>query len=629
MNKSIATFIIALAVFTPTLVSPQIANAQLLEQTDSILEPSSDLQANQAAQVEGDSSAETLPAPPPEPATANAASTNEANIRAAGSSSESTRESSNSASSELATLPTEHGYDVLMQGPVHEAFAMPIEPDAQKSIAVVPQPPPAPIRELPPSNKPQGNNVQWIDGYWAFQEEVSDYVWVSGFYRDVPPDRAWTPGYWSETTGGYRWTNGFWSAANGEVPTAEITYLPPPPDSIDNGPSSPPPRENVTWLPGQWVYVGGDYQWQSGYWTNQPDNWIWQPACYVNTPQGYVHVAGYWDYEPQFRGSPYAPVLFRSRLYARPLYTYRPLYPLARSASLLLHLFVRPGYRHYYYGDFYSPFYAQRGYQPWYRQPATLAYGGSPLLGYYNWKYDRYGVDFTNSMRRYDDFFRTNVAARPSIQLSANPSLALSNGLAAALTVDRFDDLVRGRVAGLPFQDLAGRATQTLPGNLAPRSLLDNSRNPGGVLGDAIRGRPILPGNNPLSSAASRLDPRNVVPRNIIPQNVNPGNLLPQNALPRGLDPRSGFSGSMGSRFDGGIVTPFGGISNRGSARGSVNVPPLSGLPGLRPPSGPAVSPFSNNPFDGGLRGRLPSTPFGGGGSPFGGGLPNLGGRRR
>src|SRR5947209_3371743 len=58
------------------------------------------------------------------------------------------------------------GYTVLASGPVHEAYAQPDKQNPEPT-PVVPKKPPPPIREEPPDQKPQGDNVQWIPGYWG------------------------------------------------------------------------------------------------------------------------------------------------------------------------------------------------------------------------------------------------------------------------------------------------------------------------------------------------------------------------------------------------------------------------------------------------------------------------------
>src|SRR5229473_6903536 len=84
------------------------------------------------------------------------------------------------------------GVEVQARGPVHEAFAEPTETRPQPSV-VVPKQPPSTIDELPPDQKPESDNVQWIPGYWAWDEEAKDFLWVSGLWRIPPPKRQWVP----------------------------------------------------------------------------------------------------------------------------------------------------------------------------------------------------------------------------------------------------------------------------------------------------------------------------------------------------------------------------------------------------------------------------------------------------
>ena len=93
--------------------------------------------------------------------------------------------------------------EVLTRGPLHEAFAQPfdVKPEPGK---LIPKEPPAPVPEEPPEQKPQADNVQWIPGYWAFDDERSDFLWVSGIWRIPPPGRQWVPGYWQQEDGGWQ-----------------------------------------------------------------------------------------------------------------------------------------------------------------------------------------------------------------------------------------------------------------------------------------------------------------------------------------------------------------------------------------------------------------------------------------
>src|SRR5262245_36162754 len=101
-----------------------------------------------------------------------------------------------------AALTQEQGEDgqapeVLTKGPVHEAYAEPETTNAEAG-PIVPKQPPEPIEEVPPNEKPAGDNVVWIGGYWAWDDEHADYIWISGFWRQLPPDRDWVPGYWTQ-----------------------------------------------------------------------------------------------------------------------------------------------------------------------------------------------------------------------------------------------------------------------------------------------------------------------------------------------------------------------------------------------------------------------------------------------
>jgi hypothetical protein len=68
--------------------------------------------------------------------------------------------------------------DVLTAGPVHEAFAETASFDPEPGI-VVPKAPPSAIEEVPPDEKPEGD-VQWISGYWAWDDDRDGFIWISG-----------------------------------------------------------------------------------------------------------------------------------------------------------------------------------------------------------------------------------------------------------------------------------------------------------------------------------------------------------------------------------------------------------------------------------------------------------------
>ena len=207
----------------------------------------------------------------------------------------------------------EQGVQVLTRGPVHEAFAETVTFDPEPGI-VVPKAPPAAIEEVPPDQRPEGANVAWIPGYWGWDDERSDFLWVSGIWRDLPPGRQWVPGYWGKSAQGSQWTSGYWADAK----ATEAQYLPEPPATVEAGPNIAAPSPDATWLPGCWVWQNGRYAWRPGFWAAVQPDWDWVPAHYVYAPRGYVFVDGYWDYSIGRRGVLFAPVYFDAGVYAQP-----------------------------------------------------------------------------------------------------------------------------------------------------------------------------------------------------------------------------------------------------------------------------------------------------------------------
>jgi hypothetical protein len=185
--------------------------------------------------------------------------------------------------------------------------------------------------------------------------------------------------------------------------------LPPPPETIEAGPSIEQPSANHFWVPGHWHWVDTRYAWRPGYWSRIHPDWVWIPAHYVWCPSGYVFVDGYWDYPVVRRGLLFAPAYFQPVVYRRPYY-FTP--SIVWSTHLLTdHLWVRPSYYHYYFGDFYHDRYANWGIRPWY---LSFTFGNTsydPLFSYYRWRNrDR---DWTAHVHDRHDYYRRNADRRP------------------------------------------------------------------------------------------------------------------------------------------------------------------------------------------------------------------------
>ncbi len=253
--------------------------------------------------------------------------------------------------------PASPDTEALARGPVHEAFAEPVDYQPQPGPVVTKQPP-DPIDELPPDQKPEGNDVRWIPGYWAWDGASKDYLWVSGFWRDIPPGHHWVPGAWQEIEGGWQWSPGFWASDA----TQEVEYVPYPPPTVDAGPSTPAGDPSDIYVPGCWVWSATRYLWRPGYWVAYRPDWVWVPASYIWTPGGCVFLDGYWDHPLELRGLLFAPVRILRRTLAGFVYT--PQFVI-RTDFLLAALFVGPSRHHYFFGDYFTDAYTKHGFVPW------------------------------------------------------------------------------------------------------------------------------------------------------------------------------------------------------------------------------------------------------------------------
>ena len=303
--------------------------------------------------------------------------------------------------------------EVLTRGPVHEAFAEVIQLTPLAGI-VITREPPAAIEETPPDERPAGDNVIWIPGYWAWDDDRNDFIWISGVWRIPPPDRTWVPGYWNQVQEGWQWISGFWAPAQMQ----DIDYLPPVPTSLDTGPNSPLPGNDYLWSAGCWQWRPGGwlsrarYVWGPGSWRQVRPGWVWVPAHYVWTCNGCVFVDGYWDYAPEERGVLFAPMYFPRQRYADPSFRYRPTFCID-IGIVFGSFFCRPQYGHYYFGDYYDRGYADRGIYPWFERERVHTWY-SPFSEYTAWNHERENPRWRDEVRRDFNDRREHVELRPA-----------------------------------------------------------------------------------------------------------------------------------------------------------------------------------------------------------------------
>jgi hypothetical protein len=270
-------------------------------------------------------------------------------------------------------VPEEDAPVPQTRGPVHEGYAQPgtLTPTPRY---VVPKAPPRPLDEAPPDVRPEGDSVIWVPGYWAWDESMKDFLWVSGFWRVAPPGRKWVPGYWAHTDDGYAWVSGMWADAG--VP--EVPYYPEPPAPRDDGPVGPPPDETSIFVPGVWMYREDRFLWRPGYWLAFQPGWVYCPPRWFWTPRGWICTGGFWDRPLARRGVLFAPYAIPPGLRARAGWRFTPGLAVG-VGPLTTSLFIGP-FGGYAFGDYYGALHARRGYQAWAVAGPRVR---DPLFGYY------------------------------------------------------------------------------------------------------------------------------------------------------------------------------------------------------------------------------------------------------
>ena len=334
-------------------------------------------------------------------------------------------------------LPGQEQPEVLTRGPVNEAFAEPVPLQVQAGL-MVPKPPPANIVEVPPADRPQGDHFVWIPGYWGWDADRNDYLWVSACWRAGPPNMSWVPGYWAQVadvqpvrrggvdvqvgglgvrvgghaapvaTASWEWVSGFWASADAQ----EVEYLPAPPAPVDLEPPGPPPAADTMWVPGCWSWQNDQYVRRNGYWLKQQPNWVWEPSHYRWTPRGYVFQAGHWDYALDRRGVLFAPVYFTPALYGQAGYSYSPTIAVDVGA-LSINLFTYPRYSHYYFGDYYDDAYLNAGIYPQFQSDSRHTYY-DPIYTYNRWHYGQADGQWAAQQQQGYDQRRANKDLRPA-----------------------------------------------------------------------------------------------------------------------------------------------------------------------------------------------------------------------
>ena len=291
---------------------------------------------------------------------------------------------------------------------MHEAFAEVVQYDPAPGIAVAKQPP-KPIEAVAPQQKPEGEGYQWIGGYWGWDEDRSDFLWISGVWRIPPPEDAVGARLLGRNRGplavGFRLLGPRLASPRASRSSTCPRHRPPwrpapaarPPPTTTSGARllglapEPLPVANPLLGPGP-DFLGVD-----------------PLALRVDAQR------------LRLRAGPLGLHLAASRVSFCPVYFHRPIYLHAGyrfvpsvviyGNVLHQHLFCRPQYGHYYFGDYYASLRAV-GHLPWFslyhsRRPASRF---TPITA---------GISATGSptgstqVHRWHRYHRDNEHARP------------------------------------------------------------------------------------------------------------------------------------------------------------------------------------------------------------------------
>ena len=336
------------------------------------------------------------------------------------------------------TKPTAAAFDVLLRGPIHEGFAQPAVLDAAEPLLVPKQAPPA-LREFPPAIRPAANQTVWLPGYWGWDEEQEDFIWVSGVWRVPPAGMRWIPGYWSARDDQFAWTPGFWFANE----ATRLHYSFNPPAHPKTEPEQPAAAANQFYVPGYWAATGDEYVWMRGHWATFHEGWVWIPTRYVTTPAGSVLVKGYWDYPLARRGVLFAPVSPAKGSEQTGTFTPGITLDARRLGDLLL---TWSAYGHYCFGDYFGDRATELRIRPWF------AVRHDPLFAYENWDRSRVRPGWHESLVNRYRRLQKNAGLRPSRRLgeATAASAPLSREVAVPL-----DELFRASDSPLPLTALS------------------------------------------------------------------------------------------------------------------------------------------------------------------------------
>ncbi|HKD38279.1 MAG TPA: hypothetical protein VKB78_15805, partial [Pirellulales bacterium] len=322
--------------------------------------------------------------------------------------------------------------------------------------------------------------------------------------------------------------------------------------------------------------------------------------------RGFLFVGGYWDRLLYDRGLLFSPVAFSRPVYAQPNFTYVPNI-VFDTGLLTTNLFVRPGYGHYFFGDYYGQNNVALGFQPWF----SARYGGAvydPLFAHYRTYFARRDPDWANRLEQRYTYLNAHPEARPPRSFADAERIAERGGN----RLDAFTSMAQNTaVAAAPLNQVVNRTAAfsrsgRMPGvdklrlaRVTPEQRLDFQQR---AIGErefahqrAVDERTRQPGRNtlsigPLLSGIGQRPGQHVAQRPNVPETA------PREAVPRINEPIT----RTPTEVRPGVTT------GPTVTRPEVAVPPINGEGSNPGRERPFTSPNLSGPKPSELNQRLP-----------------------
>jgi len=163
--------------------------------------------------------------------------------------------------------------------------------------------PPAPAIERPNDDRPDSRAV-WVPGYWAWDVDRNDFVWVSGLWSIPPRGTIWVGGRWMRDGNGWYRVPGFWSRRRANLRPNAVAIQPdwrqtgPPVDHPEDNPGVAPNPDSFL-VPGHYTPDGDRLVWTAGFWARARPGWDWIPARWVRRSEGWEFRKGHWVRDPE------------------------------------------------------------------------------------------------------------------------------------------------------------------------------------------------------------------------------------------------------------------------------------------------------------------------------------------